>query len=86
MNALKPVYQDAIESNSKSQENTFKGALLAYLSELVQHIVSHGTYHRRNLTDMICQHGYSSSPTEYALYPYEINSTKKFFKFYTDGK
>ncbi|ASK64144.1 damage-inducible protein DinB [Virgibacillus phasianinus] len=52
------------------------GRLDTYLSELVQHVVNHGTYHRGNLTAMIRQQGYSSIPTDYVFYLYELSSTK----------
>ncbi len=52
------------------------GRLDTHLSELVQHVVNHGTYHRGNLTAMIHQQGYSSVPTDYVFYLYEISSTK----------
>jgi uncharacterized damage-inducible protein DinB len=59
-----------------SPEHPQFGRLDTYLSELVQHVVNHGTYHRGNLTSMIRQHGYSSVPTDYVFYLYEISSTK----------
>lgn len=52
------------------------GRLETHLSELVQHVVNHGTYHRGNLTAMIRQQGYSSVPTDYVFYLYEINSAE----------
>ncbi|WP_144513929.1 DinB family protein [Bacillus sp. FJAT-22090] len=52
------------------------GRLETQLSELIQHVVNHGTYHRGNLTAMIRQQGYSSVPTDYVFYLYEINSKK----------
>lgn len=52
------------------------GRLDTHLSELVQHVVNHGTYHRGNLTAMIRQQGYSSVPNDYVFYLYEISSTK----------
>ncbi|MGE7186477.1 DinB family protein [Peribacillus sp. NPDC006672] len=52
------------------------GLLDTHLSELVQHVINHGTYYRGNLTAMIRQQGYSSVPTDYVFYLYEISSTK----------
>lgn len=47
------------------------GKLETRLSELVQHVVNHGTYHRGNITAMIRQLGYQSVPTDYVFYLYE---------------
>ncbi len=44
------------------------------LSELVQHVVNHGTYHRGNLTAMLHQLGYRGIPTDYAFYMYTPSS------------
>ncbi|MEC0343866.1 DinB family protein [Peribacillus frigoritolerans] len=52
------------------------GRLDTHFSELVQHVVNHGTYHRGNLTAMIHQQGYSSVSNDYVYYLYEISSTK----------
>ncbi|MBP1947528.1 DinB family protein [Virgibacillus litoralis] len=51
------------------------GLLETHLSELVQHIVNHGTYHRGNLTAMIRQLGYPSVPTDYLIYLYDRQAT-----------
>ncbi len=45
-----------------SPEHPQFGRLDTHLSELVQHVVNHGTYHRGSLTAMIRQQGYSSVP------------------------
>ncbi|WP_100013153.1 DinB family protein [Lentibacillus sediminis] len=47
------------------------GQLETHLSELVQHVVNHGTYHRGNLTAMIRQQGYTSVPNDYIVYLYD---------------
>lgn len=52
------------------------GRLETRLSELVQHVVNHGTYHRGNITAMIRQHGYASVPTDYVFYLYDTSSAK----------
>lgn len=44
------------------------GRLDTHFSELVQHVVNHGTYHRGNLTAMIRQQGYSSVSKDYVFY------------------
>ncbi|QQK79519.1 damage-inducible protein DinB [Salicibibacter cibi] len=51
------------------------GRLETHLSELVQHVVNHGTYHRGNLTAMIRQQGYPSVPTDYIMYLYDRQAT-----------
>lgn len=40
-------------------------------SELVQHVVNHGTYHRGNITAMLRQLGYKGPSTDYIYYLYE---------------
>ncbi|MFC9601309.1 DinB family protein [Peribacillus butanolivorans] len=78
---LSKKYQDFFYNESDLDKEIFPehpqyGRLETYLSELVQHVVNHGTYHRGNLTAMIRQQGYSSVPTDYVFYLYEISSTK----------
>lgn len=78
---LSEEYVDFLNNESDldkkiSSEHPKFGRLDAHLSELVQHIVNHGTYHRGNLTAMIRQQGYSSIATDYVFYLYEINSKK----------
>ncbi|MBP1082208.1 putative damage-inducible protein DinB/putative intracellular protease/amidase [Bacillus capparidis] len=50
------------------------GTLKASHSELVQHVVNHGTYHRGNITAMLRQLGHPGVPTDFAFYLFE---TKK---------
>ncbi|MBG9789211.1 DinB family protein [Brevibacillus laterosporus] len=40
------------------------------VSELVLHVVNHGTYHRGNITAMLRQIGYTSITTDYGFYLY----------------
>jgi uncharacterized damage-inducible protein DinB len=40
------------------------------VSELVPHVVNHGTYHRGNITAMLRQMGYASVSTDYGIYLY----------------
>lgn len=51
------------------------GRLDTQFSELVQHVVNHGTYHRGNLTAMIRQQGYSSVSNDYVFYLYDISKS-----------
>ncbi len=46
------------------------GHLDTKLSELVQHVVNHGTYHRGNITAMLRQLGYPGIPTDYVTFLY----------------
>lgn len=40
------------------------------LSEMVMHVVTHGTYHRGNVTAMLRQMGYPSVTTDFTVYWY----------------
>ncbi|MDF2962489.1 MAG: damage-inducible protein DinB [Paenibacillus sp.] len=40
------------------------------VSEIVLHVVNHGTYHRGNITAMLRQIGYASVTTDYGVYSY----------------
>ncbi|MVO99901.1 DinB family protein [Paenibacillus lutrae] len=44
------------------------GVYRTKLSEAVQHVVNHGTYHRGNLSSMLRQLGHRSVPTDYMFY------------------
>jgi len=48
------------------------GKLTASLSDLIQHVVNHGTYHRGNLTAMLRQMGHPGVPTDYIYFLYAI--------------
>lgn len=47
------------------------GKLESTVSELVQHVSNHGTYHRGNITAMLRQLGYPGASTDYIFYLYE---------------
>lgn len=47
------------------------GQLKTRVSELVQHVVNHGTYHRGNITAILRQLGYPGPSTDYIYYLYE---------------
>ncbi len=49
------------------------GRLETQLSELVQHVVNHGTYHRGNFTTMLRQLGHQGASTDYIFYLYEMD-------------
>ncbi|MCS0788005.1 DinB family protein [Cytobacillus firmus] len=51
------------------------GRLDTHFSELVQHVVNHGTYHRGNLTAMMRQQGYSSVSNDYVFYLYDVSKS-----------
>lgn len=47
------------------------GESTARISDLIDHVVNHGTYHRGNITAMLRQQGHPGIPTDYILYLYE---------------
>ncbi|MBS4174655.1 DinB family protein [Bacillus sp. FJAT-49736] len=47
------------------------GKLETTVSELVQHVSNHGTYHRGNITAMSRQLGYPGASTDYIFYLYD---------------
>lgn len=52
----------AVYKNTRGDEFNNK------ISEIVQHIVNHGTYHRGNISAMIRQMGYKGTSTDYIGY------------------
>lgn len=46
------------------------GSVETTLSELLHHVVNHGTYHRGNITAMMRQLGYHGPSTDYIYYLY----------------
>jgi uncharacterized damage-inducible protein DinB len=48
------------------------GKLKTQISELVKHVVNHGTYHRGNITAMLRQQGHTGVPTDYIIYLNEV--------------
>lgn len=46
------------------------GTLRARYSDILQHVVNHGTYHRGNITAMLRQLGYAGASTDYVFYLY----------------
>lgn len=53
--------------------NPYAGLRETSLSEMVLHVVNHGTYHRGNISAMLHQLGDSSVMTDYAFYWYSEN-------------
>lgn len=49
-------------------EHPLYGRLDTHFSEILQHVVNHGTYHRGNVTAMLRQQGYSGVPTDYMFF------------------
>ncbi|MDR0137762.1 DinB family protein [Metabacillus idriensis] len=47
------------------------GKLETNVSELIQHVTNHGTYHRGNITAMLRQQGVPGVPLDYVFYLYE---------------
>lgn len=44
------------------------GRLDTHFSDILRHVVNHGTYHRGNVTAMLRQQGYAGVPTDYMFY------------------
>lgn len=44
------------------------GSLDTRFSDILSHVVNHGTYHRGNVTAMLRQQGYAGIPTDYLFY------------------
>ncbi|MBD2848138.1 damage-inducible protein DinB [Paenibacillus sp. IB182496] len=44
------------------------GSLDTHFSEILRHVVNHGTYHRGNITAMLRQQGHAGVPTDYLFY------------------
>ncbi len=51
--------------------NPYAGLLETSISESVLHVVTHGNYHRGNISTMLRQLGYSSVMQDYGLYLYK---------------
>lgn len=52
-------------------EHPSYGKMESPVSDLVNHVVNHGTYHRGNITAMLRQEGHAGIPTDYIFYLYE---------------
>lgn len=55
-------------------EHPLYGRLDTRFSDILQHVVNHGTYHRGNVTAMLRQQGYAGVPTDYIFYLVERRS------------
>jgi uncharacterized damage-inducible protein DinB len=51
-------------------DNPFAGVRQTRLSEMLFHLVNHGTYHRGNISTMLRQLGYASAMNDYAFFCY----------------
>ncbi|TCP29422.1 putative damage-inducible protein DinB [Scopulibacillus darangshiensis] len=74
-NDLSEQYKAFLEQNNDLDKktilnNTWTGKRETSLSEIVLHVVNHGTYHRGNITAMLRQMGHASVMTDYGLYWY----------------
>jgi uncharacterized damage-inducible protein DinB len=56
-----------------SCEHPHFGRLETELSQLVQHVVNHGTYHRGNITTILRELGHPSVSMDYIVYLYEMD-------------
>lgn len=61
---------DDLDKPMKIQHPKY-GELKTPVTEMVKHIVNHGTYHRGNITAMLRQQGHAGVPTDYIFYLYE---------------
>lgn len=52
-------------------ENPYAGTRETRLSEIVLHVVNHGTYHRGNVSAMLRQLGHASIMNDYSLFWYQ---------------
>ncbi|MDP4099350.1 DinB family protein [Paenibacillus sp. P96] len=52
-------------------DNPYAGIRHTRLSEIVLHLVNHGTYHRGNVSTMLRQLGHASTMNDYALFWYQ---------------
>ncbi|MEK4662144.1 DinB family protein [Priestia sp. FSL H7-0729] len=52
-------------------DNPFAGVRETSLSEMVFHLVNHGTYHRGNVSTMLRQLGHASVMNDYSLFWYQ---------------
>ncbi|OIB03300.1 damage-inducible protein DinB [Paenibacillus sp. LC231] len=52
-------------------DNPYAGIRDTRLSEIILHVVNHGTYHRGNIAAMMRQLGSSSAMTDYAFFWYQ---------------
>ncbi|SFJ61471.1 MULTISPECIES: DinB family protein [unclassified Bacillus (in: firmicutes)] len=52
-------------------DNPFAGIRQTRLSEIVLHLVNHGTYHRGNISTMLRQLGHASTMNDYSLFWYQ---------------
>jgi uncharacterized damage-inducible protein DinB len=47
------------------------GELETTVTQMVKHVVNHGTYHRGNITAMLRQQGHAGVPTDYIFFLYD---------------
>jgi len=52
-------------------DNPFAGVRTTRYSEILLHVVNHGTYHRGNISTMLRQLGHASVMNDYALFWYQ---------------
>lgn len=52
-------------------DNPFAGVRQTRLSEMLFHLVNHGTYHRGNISTILRQLGYASAMNDYAFFWYQ---------------
>ncbi|GAA0137072.1 DinB family protein [Paenibacillus sp. YSY-4.3] len=53
------------------------GRLDTRFSDILHHVVNHGTYHRGNVTAILKQQGYAGVPTDYLFYLMECQESRQ---------
>lgn len=67
---LSKSYYDFV-STTDMEQTVIYSTLSMQHSEVIQHVVNHGTYHRGNITAMLRQLDHAGVPTDYSMYLYQ---------------
>ncbi|WDH83678.1 DinB family protein [Paenibacillus urinalis] len=73
---LAELYSEWLSSQTDLEQtillnNPFAGVRQTRLSEILMHVVNHGTYHRGNVSTMLRQLGHASTMNDYSFYWYQ---------------
>lgn len=66
---LASSFGDFISNNEMTHLEVFSGVQMSY-TDVITHIVNHGTYHRGNISAMLHQLGHKGVSTDYGAYLY----------------
>lgn len=77
--ALTAQYREWLQSEPEWEQtlllnNPFAAPRHTHLSEIMLHVVNHGTYHRGNVSTMLRQLGHASIQNDYSLFWYQENT------------